>query len=447
MNPEVFYLVKTNVVLTGLWILHRVFLRKVLKPGWHRIILLLLPSISIFLPLLDLTPVRSFNPLISQNIIESSWLFGYEPTAETLQEYSQTLKPGNLLILIYFTGCGFVLLSLIISIIKKIKLIQKYGIIKIDNTRVIPADDVLLPYSFMQYIFLSPSKYDPLSKKIILLHENSHVRQLHYVDLILYELYRIFFWFNPLLGLFKKSLQECHEYLADQSTLKSGVDLQSYIRLLVDHVDQPGIFGLSNSFSKFNLYNRLKMIQNNHKPKQGNKYLLFVLIASFFLLSFGLVNSALSGNRASIPPTHPEKDNPQDYGIPSIAPVDLSLVTKESGFGMRMHPFKKVEMMHKGHDFACPTGTPVWVTADGTVAETGFKPEGYGRYIKISHKMGFETFYSQLERIDVKEGQSVTRGQQIGTVGSSGLSTGPHLHYQVMKEGEAKDPKHYFRAD
>lgn len=447
MNPEVFYLLKANLILTVLGILYWLFLRKVLHPGWHRIILLLLPMISILFPLLDLSSIKNFNPLISQNITESPWLLDQDFPDLTKVESSQAIKVKIPWILIYLAGCGFIFISVSVSILKNIKLIRKYGILKIENTRVIPAENVPLPYSFMQYIFLSPSQYDPVSRRIILLHENSHVSQLHYLDLILYEFYRMFFWFNPAIYALKRSLKECHEYLADQSTLKNGVDLHSYIRLLVRHVDQSGILTLSNSFTKFNLYNRLKMIQNIQKPRQGKKYLPFLLSTVFFLLSFSILNSAFSFTHSYSLTFQQLDDNPRESGIPSISPVDLSLVTRESGFGMRMHPFEKVEVMHKGHDFACPPGTPVWVTADGVVTETGYKPEGSGRFIKIAHKMGFETFYSQLESIDVNEGQKVQQGQQIGTVGSSGLSTGPHLHYQVMKEGEPKDPKQYFKAD
>jgi murein DD-endopeptidase MepM/ murein hydrolase activator NlpD len=114
---------------------------------------------------------------------------------------------------------------------------------------------------------------------------------------------------------------------------------------------------------------------------------------------------------------------------------------------MRMHPFKKIEMMHKGVDFAASKGTPVIATGRGIIKETGFKPEGYGRYILIEHDGNYSTFYSQLDEANVEEGQKVNANEIIGKVGSSGLSTGPHLHYEIRENGIAIDPSPYLQYE
>ena len=101
-------------------------------------------------------------------------------------------------------------------------------------------------------------------------------------------------------------------------------------------------------------------------------------------------------------------------------------------------------MMHKGVDLAAAEGTPVRVTANGVVAKTEDWPEGYGKYIVVVHSDVYATLYAQLSEMKVKAGDRVKRGDVIGLVGSSGLSTAPHLHYEVRKNGEAVDPADYF---
>lgn len=126
--------------------------------------------------------------------------------------------------------------------------------------------------------------------------------------------------------------------------------------------------------------------------------------------------------------------------IPSIWPVVGPL---RSGVGLRSNPFggSSIEF-HKGQDISAPTGTPVSVTADGVVVIARWV-KGYGNGIYVDHGNGITTRYGHLSRIDVVEGQTVKRGQQIGLVGSTGRSTGPHLHYEVRINGEPTSPLPY----
>lgn len=116
-----------------------------------------------------------------------------------------------------------------------------------------------------------------------------------------------------------------------------------------------------------------------------------------------------------------------------------------SGFGMRVHPIQKVKKQHRGVDFKAETGTPVYATSDGVVVKVETQPKGYGQHIVIEHDEHFKTLYAQLSRMDVKVGDEVKRGDQIGAVGSSGMSTAPHLHYEVIKDGVHVDPAEYLR--
>ena len=129
---------------------------------------------------------------------------------------------------------------------------------------------------------------------------------------------------------------------------------------------------------------------------------------------------------------------------PSICPIK-NFKGKTSEFGKRTHPVLKTEQDHNGIDFIAPTGTRVLATADGdiTQAET---IETFGVVVRIQHKNHFETFYAHLSKIVVKVGQSVKRGEIIAYSGNSGVSTGPHLHYEVVQNGVAENPRKFMAA-
>lgn len=131
----------------------------------------------------------------------------------------------------------------------------------------------------------------------------------------------------------------------------------------------------------------------------------------------------------------------QEY--PSIKP--LLNVKIASPFGMRMHPVSKEYMNHRGVDLKAPAGTPVMATADGVVSQVSEDPMGYGKYLVIDHKGNFQTKYAQLSKVHIKAGAEVKRGDIIGLVGSSGASTAPHLHYEVLKEKQAVNPEDYMQ--
>lgn len=133
---------------------------------------------------------------------------------------------------------------------------------------------------------------------------------------------------------------------------------------------------------------------------------------------------------------------------PAIQPIsnkDLSRMA--SGFGYRIDPVYKTVKMHAGLDFAAPQGTPIYATADGVVKLAGNTGNGYGNYVVINHGYGYETLYGHQYRIKAKAGQRVKRGELIGWVGSTGKSTGPHVHYEVHKNGRHIDPIYFFYND
>lgn len=111
-----------------------------------------------------------------------------------------------------------------------------------------------------------------------------------------------------------------------------------------------------------------------------------------------------------------------------------------SGFGVRVHPLLHFRRMHKGLDIAAPSGTPIRAAADGVVARAG-RNGGYGNFVKLSHAGSIATGYGHMSRIAVRPGQRVRQGAVIGYVGSTGISTGPHLHYELWKKGVPVNPR------
>jgi murein DD-endopeptidase MepM/ murein hydrolase activator NlpD len=118
-----------------------------------------------------------------------------------------------------------------------------------------------------------------------------------------------------------------------------------------------------------------------------------------------------------------------------------------SGFGYRIDPVYKTTKFHAGLDFAAPQGSPVYATADGVVQLSGNTGNGYGNHVVINHGFSYETLYGHLVRVKVRSGQRVRRGEVIGWVGSTGKSTGPHLHYEVHKNGRDINPIYFFYND
>ena len=130
------------------------------------------------------------------------------------------------------------------------------------------------------------------------------------------------------------------------------------------------------------------------------------------------------------------------FDPPSRSPLDEKPKVT-SGFGMRFHPIFKERKMHRGIDLRAERGTPVYATADGVV-EKAVTHNKYGKMIVLKHDSTYQTLYSQLSAFEVKIGMEVKKGDLIGRVGSSGLSTAPHLHYEVLKDGKAVNPEKYF---
>jgi murein DD-endopeptidase MepM/ murein hydrolase activator NlpD len=134
--------------------------------------------------------------------------------------------------------------------------------------------------------------------------------------------------------------------------------------------------------------------------------------------------------------------------IPGIQPIaNKDLKHMASGYGWRIHPIYKTDKMHEGMDFTAPVGTEIHATGDGTVEKVEPYGRGYGNNIIINHGYGYKSVYAHMSKFSVREGQKVKRGDLIGFVGNTGTSTGPHLHYEVRKNGNPVNPINFYYND
>ena len=134
--------------------------------------------------------------------------------------------------------------------------------------------------------------------------------------------------------------------------------------------------------------------------------------------------------------------------IPAIMPINnKNLKHMPSGYGWRTHPIYKTQKFHAGMDFTAEQGTPIYATGDGIVEVADAAAQGYGNHVVINHGYGYQTLYGHMSKMATKTGTKVKRGDLIGYVGSTGLSSGPHVHYEVIKNNEKINPINFYYSD
>jgi murein DD-endopeptidase MepM/ murein hydrolase activator NlpD len=190
-------------------------------------------------------------------------------------------------------------------------------------------------------------------------------------------------------------------------------------------------FGGVNRYKNLNGYNNSNLVAATAKKLDAVTKKLYVQSKSFDEL-FSLAQNK-EKMLASIPAIMP------------VAGKDLKRVA--SGYGYRIHPIYKTRKLHTGMDFTAPTNTPIYSTGIGTVVEVKRLRSGYGHHVVVDHGFGYKTLYAHMNRIKVVRGQRVNRGQELGTVGNTGTSTAPHLHYEVHKSGVKIDPANFYYND
>ncbi|HAA20219.1 MAG TPA: hypothetical protein DCP28_16180 [Cytophagales bacterium] len=297
------------------------------------------------------------------------------------------------------------------------------------------------PSSFFRWIFLPQVP----AEEAILSHEQAHVQQGHSWDIILAELWLCLSWWNPLAYAYLRALRQVHEYLADATALER-VPAEEYLRALATYAELKVRHRstMAASLTHASLTKRLQMMKN--QPTKAQHRMAYLLLVPGVMISLmaclpreqvAPVAEELVSAATEVVLAKPELVGTIPNGNP-IPSKDLTRIA--SGYGWRMHPIYKIKKHHAGVDFKAPTGTPIYATGDGRVVTALNSDKGHGNHIKIQHTEEYTTMYSHMESMVVEEGDWVKKGQQIGTVGSTGMSTAPHLHYEVHVNGQHVDP-------
>ena len=325
-------------------------------------------------------------------------------------------------------------------------------------------EDIKTPFSFLMTIFIG-FDYEPWERLQILTHEASHIRHRHSFERISLSILRSIFWFNPFFWMAEKDLEEVQEWEADKDVLNEGYELKTYRRTIFKQLFgyNPDITcGLNHSLTK----QRFIMMTQSHRGKGAWLRLaatLPVIAATFFAFGCGTRQAEMT-NEVSSDLTNGTEATYIDMCPPCDATVSNSFAAG------------RAEHSHTGIDYVLNEGDPVYAAADGEVSAIT-RDDSNGLMLTLKHADGYETRYAHLSNVyiyteisfegpnvkvnkvgsistdadhsdlTVTGGGKVYKGQLIGFAGSTGRATGPHLHFEVRKNGNPIDPSPLFTSD
>ncbi|WP_299437460.1 M23/M56 family metallopeptidase [uncultured Aquimarina sp.] len=348
--------------------------------------------------------------------------------------------PIHLLSLVYGVGMFICLLRLLLPISQLYKLKKRSKTFVKDGFCFIAADTPTI-FSCFRWIFIPKDKINAIDQAI-LEHEKVHVKLGHTIDLMLTEIYLVVFWFNPFSYLFKKSIRSIHEFQADKLVINNQIKKSHYLELLIKNLGAKQNVQLHSYFNHSLIKKRIDMItKTNSNQKNIIRYAFLLPILAILFMAF---------MKPELSTTHITESVITEEIIinipPSIFPIQngsVDDITAIYGPGFN-HPIKKKKVFHHGIDIRAKVGTPILATGDGTIA-TAKNKGNWGNLIIISHADGYQTWYAHLQGFNIEENQQVKKGQIIGYSGNTGLSTGPHLHYEVQRNGKRLNPMDFLK--
>lgn len=444
--------------------IYQLLLAKTAMHKFKRFFLLLCLILPVIIPFVEL---KSEDPNISIIAVNENLTTQLLPTADdtgllaepevadqtlitTPIETAQATAPINYqwwLTILY----GLVTLTLftryIISIRSIIKKAKGAANITFQGSRISILDQTIVPHNFLHLIFISRSDYeDRAVRKRLLVHELSHARQLHTIDILLLEFLRIIFWFNPLYVFWSRAIRSNHEYLADAEVLCQFKDVNTYKRLLLNFSSHESPGPRLVSPSNYSLTKKRFIMMTKKISKTGSFLRLAILtpLLVFTAMAMTLKTSTPEVSEESSDLVEEQAHPAFEGAKPSIFPIDEKYNPEFLlHFDATMHRGTDREYNHQGVDYRAVQGTIVRATGDGTVV-TSQKNDTRGNHVIIKHGEEYQTLYASLEELHVEAGQQVKKGMTIGTVGKSIENSNIHLHYEVIKNGKRIDPKEYY---
>jgi len=415
------YLLEVSFISAILFGLYHLLFRKETFFRLNRYLLLSSLFISFLLPLIQIP--LSADSGSAQLLLNLPQLANRPVTGSATSVLPETgLSAYSVLLWVYVAGLVILIIRGLFHATHLSRIRYKNPTVKQGKERLI-LTDTIPSFSFFRWVFIKHLPDEDQAQKVVLQHELAHARQFHSIDLIVVELVQAVLWVNPFIFLYKRSLQEVHEYLADQAVLSKGIALRAYVDTILEEIMHNHSYKLASHLKSSTLKKRVIMATKQSSKKASWKYLLTIPVLVFSLLSFSFTEVQVK-----------EQDKGKKKNAPTMLPIEKASIKKiAQDFG------GPGEGEHPGVDFAAKLGTPIVATASGVVKKAGEKGE-YGNLVLIAHDDHFATLYAHMDKIKVKDGQKVKAGQVIGTVGNTGKSSAPHLHYEVWYDGDKVNP-------
>jgi len=434
MEAFFLYLIKATALLSLFLVFYRIFLYKETHFQVSRWFLLTAIPASCVLPLITWTTYKEVLVELQPVYTQSSAVI--QTVAETPEESANIFMSWQGLALLLYLGTALFLLGrLLLRSWQLTSMLQRHPQERREGFRYVQLPKRYPPFSFFRYIAYNPEAYPQEELEAILTHERAHARQLHTIDILLAELVLCLHWFNPLAWWYRKTLEQNLEFLADQSAtaeLTSSRHYQKTLLKLSIHQDSPA---LSTSFFNSLIKKRIVMInQKPSSPWKRWKFLLVLPLIAAFLFSF---------NTKEVLKYSYTNTEVEPWEVAFLSPISVNQVYRiTSGFGPAKDPISGELRQHKGIDLSAKKGIPVYASADGVVEISDFNDKN-GEYIRLAHQEGFASRYLHLQKRVVEKGAAVKVGDLIGFVGSTGVSTGPHLHFEILHKDVPQDPLNY----
>jgi len=329
--------------------------------------------------------------------------------------------------------------------------------------RVKSSEHYLSPFTlgiFRPVIYLPQSVLetrDSVLLQSIIAHEMTHIKRLDDLWIKVQNLIQILYFFHPVVWLTNSRINLLRECVCDSVVLSQqeisaknyGHGIMAILKLNLLGSDGIGLLPGFGSHRKKLTY-RLQNLNGGHIMKKQYFFFIYgsLIVLGLFLLPMASNVVQSMENETSNPSSSATRKNNSDKiqkkDINFAKPIHLGKVS--AGYGDMKHPFKKKVVFHTGVDIAVKLGTEIYAAANGTVIKAATKYEknkGAGKQIWLKHENGYQTRYTHLNEILVKEGQKVNAGELIAQVGSTGLSTGPHLHFEIRLNEKSQDPENY----
>ena len=435
------FLYESGISMAVLYLFYWFLLRKETHFTLNRIILVGSLILALVLPFLKITFPANQSPgtviYILDRYIIDDLVIKPEAHVSGLQ-FNITIL--SVIWAIYFLGVFIFSARFVNQLLQVVRMIKRYGVIEYQGQKIVPVAREVSPFSFMHLIFMNIGHAPHPELANILQHEREHIRRLHTLDIIILEILCVFQWFNPFVWLYKHAVREVHEYEADRGVIITGENKVSYQQLILQQVFGNQFFQMVHHLIDHSLIKkRITMLTKKETKKRTLlKSMMMLPIAGLLVVVFSFTKVTLSpeGNGQFIQFHAPASVPDSPFILPLPAKTEYIIAAP---FGNMLDPFTKKVRHHSGIDISAPAGTTVYAVQAGKIKKSAFD-DGYGNTITIVHEDGYVTRYAHLDELLVREGQLVDQGTMIGTVGNTGKSTGPHLHFEIQKDGKYLDP-------